>query len=314
MGRKRRRHDQTTRRMSKSPVAIARIALEVGQAALPPYAHKFSPRRYRQAQLFTCLVLRQFFRTDYRGLVQLLSDCADLRGAIGLGRVPHYSTLCYAQRRLLKQRLFRALQHQVFQRARAKGLLPARPTGIIDATGLEARHVSRYYVDRKGYRRFRRRRWPKVTVVGEAHTHLIGGATVGWGPSQDSPQLPPTVRQAAAHIRWERLLGDTAYDAEHNHRLCRQELGLRSTVIPLNPRGTRKWPQTRYRRQMKRRFFKRVYRQRWQVEGLFSRHKRLLGATLRARKWGAQKQECLMRILTHNLMILHRRPSFSTEH
>jgi Transposase DDE domain len=314
MRRKERRHDQATRRMSKSPRAIARIALEIGQAALPPYAHKFSPRRYSQAQLFTCLVLRQFFRTDYRGIVQLLSDWPDLRAAIALARVPHYPTLCYAQRRLLKTRPFHALQRQVFQRARSKGLWPARPTGIIDATGLEARHVSRYYVDRKGYRRFRRRRWPKVTVVGEAHTHLIGGATISWGPSQDSPQLPATVRQAATQARWERLLGDRAYDAEHNHQLCREEVGIRSTVIPLNSRGARKWPQTRYRRQMKRRFLKRIYRQRWQVESLFSRHKRGLGATLRARKWSAQKQECLVRILTHNLMILHRRLSFSTEH
>ena len=301
--------------MSKSPRAIARIALEIGQAALPPYAHKFSPRRYSQAQLFACLVLRQFFRTDYRGIIQILKDCADLRAAVGLIRAPHYSTLCYAQRRLGRQRTFAALQQQVFHRARARGLLPQRPTAIIDATGLEARHVSRYYVDRKGYRRFRRRRWPKVTVVGEAQTHLIGGATIRWGPSQDSPQLPATVRQAAKLTRWDRLLGDRAYDAEHNHRLCREEVGIRSTVIPLNPRRQgRRWPQTRYRRQMKRRFFTRVYRQRWQVESLFSRHKRLLGATLRARKWGAQKQECLVRILTHNLMILHRRPSFSTEH
>jgi len=65
---------------------------------------------------------------------------------------------------------------------------------------------------------------------------------------------------------------------------------------------------------MKRRFFKRVYRQRWPVERLISRHKRVLGATLRARTWPAQKQECLVRILTHNLMILQCRVRFSTEH
>jgi hypothetical protein len=300
--------------MSKSPKAIARIALEIGQGVLPPYGNKFSPRRYCQAQLFTCLVLRQFFRTDYRGIVQILHACADLRAVRDLARVPPYSTLCYAQRRLLKQRTFQALQQQVFQRARARGVLPQDLTGIIDATGLEARPVSRYDVDRKGYRRFRRRRWPKVTVVGEAQTHLIGGTTISWGPSQDSPQLPAPVRQAAKLTRWARLLGDTAYDAEHNHRLCREELGIRSTVIPLNPRrGSRRWPQTRYRRQMKRRFFKRVYRQRWQVESLFSRHKRVLGATLRARTWSAQKQECLVRILTHNLMILRCHLRFSTE-
>jgi transposase len=55
---------------------------------------------------------------------------------------------------------------------------------------------------------------------------------------------------------------------------------------------------------MRRRFFKRVYGQRWQVESAISRHKRRLGSALRARFWSAQKTECLLRVLTHNLMIL----------
>jgi len=55
---------------------------------------------------------------------------------------------------------------------------------------------------------------------------------------------------------------------------------------------------------MKVRFFKRVYGQRWQVESAFSRNKRLLGSALRARSWKSQQWECLLRVLTHNLMIL----------
>ena len=43
-----------------------------------------------------------FFKTDYRGLTQMLEDFAELRRDLGLGKVPHYSTLCYAERRLLK--------------------------------------------------------------------------------------------------------------------------------------------------------------------------------------------------------------------
>ena len=49
------------------------------------------------------LVLKQFFKLDYRGVVTWLSRWKELRDAIGLIRVPHYSTLCYAERRLLKK-------------------------------------------------------------------------------------------------------------------------------------------------------------------------------------------------------------------
>jgi hypothetical protein len=112
------------------------------------------------------------------------------------------------------------------------------------------------------------------------------------------------VRQAARSVHFDRLLADAAYDAEHNHRLCRQELGIRLTLIPLNDRRARGQPAGRYRAQMARRFLRRVYGQRWQVESAISRNKRLLGPALRARTAQTQAQESLLRVLTHNLMIL----------
>jgi len=88
---------------TKDPIALARAALEVGEAALPRYSGPKSPHKYTQPQLFALLVLRQFFRLDYRGLVTWLQNWSDLRDALGLKHVPHYSTLCYAEDRLLKK-------------------------------------------------------------------------------------------------------------------------------------------------------------------------------------------------------------------
>lgn len=89
------------RRMSKSAVRVAREALAAGRAALPEYGNRFSRRDYTQAQLFALLVLRQFLRTDYRGVVTLAAEWAELRRALGLSKVPHYSTLAHASRRIL---------------------------------------------------------------------------------------------------------------------------------------------------------------------------------------------------------------------
>lgn len=113
------------------------------------------------------------------------------------------------------------------------------------------------------------------------------------------------MRQAAANVALDRLLADAGYDGEHNHRLCREELGIRSTVINLNPRNAgNQRPKGKYRAQMYTRFPRRVYGNRWQSESAISRNKRLLGAALRARKDASQNRECLLRVLTHNLMIL----------
>ena len=103
-------------------------------------------------------------------------------------------------------------------------MLTDSPLAAVDATGLESCHTSRYYVHRKGYKRF---------------------------------------------LRYE-------------------------------------WPKSEYRRQMKTQFDKELFNQRWQVESAYSRNKRLLGSFLRGRTDSSRERDCLLRILTHNLMILRR--------
>ena len=88
--------------MTKSLLALAHEALAVGQEALPTYASRFSRKDFTQPQLFAILVLQKFLKTDYRGIVALLEEWSDLRGVLGLDRVPHFSTLCYAQQKLSK--------------------------------------------------------------------------------------------------------------------------------------------------------------------------------------------------------------------
>jgi len=192
------------------------------------------------------------------------------------------------------------------------------PVAAVDATGLEARHVSLYYRIRREVPKrapHRRRAWPKLTAVAHTSSHLILGAVTGTGPTQDSPDFTPALRQASALLRLDTVLGDAGYDAEHNHRLCREELGIGTTVIKLNPRNRgRRWPTTRYRRAMRQRFPHTLYHQRWHAESVFSRHKRRLGSALRARRTASQQREIVLRVLTHNRMILSRPLlRFSTE-
>jgi hypothetical protein len=96
------------RKMSKSPMALAKEALSIGEESLPPQSSQYSRKDFTQAQLFAILVLRQFFKTDYRGIVQLLQDLGDLRTVLKLEKIPHYSTLCYAEGRLLKKGILTA--------------------------------------------------------------------------------------------------------------------------------------------------------------------------------------------------------------
>ena len=89
--------------MTKSPLAVAQEALAAAKRALPEYSCRCSRRDFTQHQLFAVLAVKHFMRTDYRGVVQLASEWSELRRVLGLKKVPHYSTLCYAEERMFKK-------------------------------------------------------------------------------------------------------------------------------------------------------------------------------------------------------------------
>lgn len=152
--------------------------------------------------------------------------------------------------------------------------------------------------------RYQQRAWPKLTAVIDVASRLIVGAVAGTGPSQDAPGFAPALRQACTLTGFDAALADAGYDAEHNHRLCR-DLGLRRSAIALNRRNTDdRAPKTPLRRAMHDAFPNDIYGQRWQIESAFSQHKRRLGSALAARSDPSQAREMLLRVLTHNIALV----------
>src|ERR1700674_342168 len=137
-------------KLSKSPLRVVREALAAARSRLRAYAHKFSPKKFTQPQLFDCLGLKTFLKTDYRGLAAHLADHSDLRTVLGLEVVPHFTTPQKASRRLLRQRvakrLFRTTVRRFLQRRRRL------QRAALDSTGLDCGHASRHYIRRRnGY-------------------------------------------------------------------------------------------------------------------------------------------------------------------
>lgn len=89
---------------TKSPRKVLQLSLACARRALPSFAHRYSPKKFTQHQLFACLALKEFLRLDYRGVMQLLIDSPDLCAVIELPDVPHWTTLQKAADRLLKKK------------------------------------------------------------------------------------------------------------------------------------------------------------------------------------------------------------------
>lgn len=207
------------------------------------------------------------------------------------------------------------MDQTVAQAGRA-GLISDKPEGVADATGLSADGRSSYYAHKlrrsKGSThggsrstRYPITKWPKINAIADTQSHMFIAASISEGPSHDSPELPALLKEASGRMTFDRLLADAGYDSEEHHRLAREDFGIRSTVIALNKRNQgKKWPKTKYRRQMKQNFHMAIYGNRWQIESIWSRHKRRLGWVLSSRTLQGQIFECQNRIVTHNLMLL----------
>ena len=297
---------------SKSPPKVLLAAHAAAKEALPEYAHRNSPKKFTQHQLFACLVLKAFHKVDYRGIEAILADAPALREAIDMKRVPHFTTLHKAEMRLLKlASAARLLEATITLAIRAKCMKRRVLLAAVDGTGFETRHISSYYVSRRrrcqeGYETTSYTRFPKAGILCDCASHMILSVVAGRGPGPDIQHFRKALSSVPDVVGVETILADAGYDSEASHVYAREDCGMRSVIPPKIGRPTAKLPSGRWRRVMAARFDKQKYGQRWQCETVNSMIKRLLGSALRARTYWRQCREITLRAITLNVMILWR--------
>jgi hypothetical protein len=257
--------------LSKSPIHVVRTALAIATKTLRPYAHKFSPKLDTQPQLFTCLVLKTFLKTDYRGVTVTLTDSPNLRIAIGLRCVPHFTTLQKASRRLLRLARVRRLLAATIRHHRPRRRRVHR--AALDSTGFDCGYRSAYYVRRrsatsKAWQRVTYRRYAKLELAIDTANHVILAAFAGFGPRPDTDRFKPLLKAALQQRTIDTAVADAGYDSEPNHTFAREQCGVKSFMPATTGRPSPNPPTGRYRRQMRQRLDKDYggYGQRWQVE------------------------------------------------
>lgn len=290
-------------------MAVARAALESAQRVLPFYTHPNSPKKFTQHQLFACLVLKNFFKTDYRGVVALLGDHPELCKVLRLASVPHFTTLQKASRRLLAaEPVRRVLESTIGLRYGRRRRIAS---GAVDSTGLECTAASGYFVRRRHrvsqpWKTVVYHRYPKLGVVCDTSCHFILSIRVGRGPRPDVDELVPLLTGAVRSMLIDCLAADAGYDSEGNHRFARERCGVRTLIPAKHGRPTDKPASGHYRRLMQTRFDDAKYHRRAQVETVISMIKRRQGNHVRGRTYQSQCRDLRLMALTHNVMILLR--------
>jgi len=305
--------------VSKSPRKVAAVALENGSRTLPRYSHRFSRHDFTLPQLFACLALRKFFKTGYRDVCALLADWPTLCRDLGLEKVPHWTTLQKAERKLLRDAVIRRMISVSIDQAHAPDEQhdddETRTVHVIDraaadSTGFEFDRCSRYFVRRRSrvpdrWQTTTYRRFGKLGIVVDCDTHLILATLRGQGPRPDVDQLLPLLEGFCDNAIPEQLLADAGYDSEANHELLREYLEIDSIIPPTAGRPTDKLPTGKWRREMALNFDDETFGQRWQCETVMFMLKQHQGDALTARSYQARRREMGLMCVTHNLMIAY---------
>jgi hypothetical protein len=195
------------------PVQFARVAREVAETAVPQYRSPFSTHTFTQPSLLAILCLMRYEDWTYREAEVRLREHAELREALGLARVPDYTTLYRCLRRTNEDDVTRLL-HETIRR------MPPPPDGgttvAVDGTGLAPGAISTFFVNRTRDRGegFTWRHWLKWVVVVDLPRRLILAQAAKRGPTNDGPTLRPLL-DGARHVAPIRcVLADGEFDSE----------------------------------------------------------------------------------------------------
>jgi len=275
---------------------VVELAMRLGRRHLADYGATTSRHDFTQRQLMTCLILRAYLKTTYRGVLDLLASSPNLRQQMGLAdKLPHFTTLQKFSGRSQVLAIAQKLVAEIGQAAAAQA--PAQPAAM-DATGMALTSASDYFRTRKGGKV---RKWVKISTLVLCGSLLPLGLMVELGAVSDKPHARVLLQQAQAVAQPTRLYADAGYDSEPLHVLCREQWGVQSVIKPIQRRadGQRGG---RWRSLMSPEYLRHAgYGQRWAVESFFSGLKRTMGGALQARLPQQMVAEATFRVLAYVL-------------
>jgi len=275
-------------KFKKFSIIVERLC---AQAHIPKYFRYVQKKTYDNYQHLFLLVAKEHTRYDYRMFIESLYD-SKLPQYIGLRKIPHFTTLHkFAQRlgaKIIENLLF--LTRHLFKK---HGTFFG-----VDSTGMELDHASAHYckrIDRekpvKGF--------VNLNAMSDLHNKIILATKIRKKRRHDCIDFPFMFNKVK-HLDFDYLVADKGYDSNENHKSVFEAgkhslISLKHADLPIYKTGGA------YRKRAKREFEHGLYTQRELTEAIFSSLKRKYGSKLRARKFGTQKIELLLKILSYNV-------------
>lgn len=190
--------------MIYSETRIFKLACELdklARKAVPEYSSKFSKKTFTQNQHVAILCIKVKLRQRLRETEDMLANMPSVCEAIGLERVPDFSTMCRAMHRL-RAKVFMVL---LFMTA---SLVPCSGKASIDSTSLDKRHSSKHYIKRCKMTLGAM----KVTLIVDTSTLMVLAVHATVTRKSDMKIVLPLAEKALLQFVINTLCGDKGYD------------------------------------------------------------------------------------------------------
>ena len=244
------------------------------------------------------LVLRAKERKPYRDFVAWLEVSDSVVEAVGLSRIPHYTTLQKAADRLppgLLERLVGVVGRLLVRDGYTAG---------IDGTGFSLDFSSRYYCKRIG-RKDKHESYLKASIAGDMRSQAILACRLRLKRRHDIIDFKPTLRKIR-DTHPASVAGDRGYDSEDNLVFVKHELGAKPAISQKYAGKPLAKTTGELRKQLKEDFPEEIYTQRSKIETIISVVKRCYGSTIHSRSHRTKKNELYFKMIAYNCRRLIR--------
>jgi transposase len=217
-----------------------------------------------------------------------------------MSRAPHYNIILAAFDKPEMTPILIGLIEQS-----AKPLASIETSFAIDSTGFGTQTYRRWF-DHKYGKEMSEAVWLKCHAMVGTTTNVVTSVNVTDSSGADSSQLPYLVESTAQRFRMCEVSADKAY-LGHTNLAAIEAVGATPYVpFKTNSRdgGSPAWRRMWAHFLMRQEDFLAHYHKRSNVEATFSAIKRKFGASVRSKRYVAQVNEILCKILLHNLTCL----------
>lgn len=176
----------------------------------------------------------------------------------------------------------------------------------IDATGFGTNTFQRWFSFKHG-KELNSRRWVKAHLVTGVKTNIIPSVKITTEFDNDSPELKALIDKTAEHFDMEEVSADKAYLSVENLEYIESKganpyIPFKSNSQP-NKNGML-WKKLYHYFQLQNDEFMQHYHKRSNVETTVYMVKSKFGDSVRAKKWTAQVNEVLCKIICHNICVV----------